>query len=78
MTYTYTIRTDGVMMDIDARDMDEAARIFAARERIAGVTDVDSLRLAIAHIDDGGWVWAQSARGPDGARRSYYPPPAED
>jgi hypothetical protein len=68
-TYTYTIRTDAVLDEIEAASMDAAAVAFAAGEDLRGVTDTDSLLAAYARIGDGAWIWIESEHAPDGARR---------
>lgn len=50
---TYYVYTDAVSTYVEAETPDAAARLFAVRQRIKGVTDVASLEAAI--VESGGW-----------------------
>ena len=65
--HKWTIKTDAVMVEIDAPSIDSAAAAFAAGESIRGVTDRDSLVRHIKSID-GAWLWIESDTAPDGDR----------
>lgn len=69
--YTYTIKTDAEMAEIEAATMDAAAVAFAEDTGLRGVVDVDTLLAAVAQVGDGAWIWIESHDAPDGGRRSY-------
>ena len=65
----YMIRTDAVMQEIEAPNMDDAAMQFARGEGIRGVVGAQSLIEAYARIGDGAWVWIEG----DGCRYGFSP-----